>query len=222
MQDIFVIDDHALVRRGLAALLHDEPDLRLCGEAASAQEALEKIPQARPHLTITDITLQGTDGLGLIERLLVLWPTMKVLVVSMHGETIYGEAAINAGASGYVMKHEMQAVIISAIRHVLSGGIYVSQTLERQIFHEYAVRPKGPSTKTLLTRLSKRERELLELMGHGLPSQKIAAKMNISARTILYHQKRIKEKLNIATTEKLIQFAVLHVHGSGSMRSHDL
>lgn len=210
---IFVVDDHPVMRKGYWFLMHQEPDLQVCGEASTAPEALEKIPKARPDLVIVDISLGGMNGLELIKHLQAQFPDMHTLVVSTHDEALYGERALLAGARGYIMKSEVDTTIIEAIRRVLNGGFYLSDKLSTKILLQYQNKGEliAEEENDPLHRLSDRELEVFELMGQGYTTQEIADALILSPKTIESHRGRIKTKLAIETTTQLLQRATLWV-----------
>ncbi len=209
MHDVFVVDDHPVMRRGYEALIGQESDLQVAGEASSAEEALEKLADAEPDLIIVDISLEGMSGIELIKHLQSQHPDLPILVVSMHDETLYGERALHAGARGYVMKSEVDDVIIEAIRQVLKGGFYVTDHLNRKILLQYTGR--GPKEGTTLEQLSDRELEVFELIGRGRSTRDIAESLHVSVKTVQSHRSRIKQKLAIDNITELTRRAVIWV-----------
>ena len=210
---IFVVDDHPVMRKGYLFLIAQEPDLEGCGEAGTALEALEKIPEARPDLVIVDISLGGMSGLELIKHLQVPFPDLPTLVVSTHSESLYGERALLAGARGYIMKSEVDATVIEGIRRILKGGFYLSEQMGTKILLQYQKMGGLPSAEagTSIERLSDRELEIFELMGQGYTTKEVAEALLISPKTVESHRGRIKDKLAIETTTELLQRATLWV-----------
>jgi DNA-binding NarL/FixJ family response regulator len=207
---IFIVDDHPVMRRGYAYLIGAEMDLEVCGEAASAREALDRIPDAQPDLSIVDLTLKGMGGLELIKRLQSQHPDILILVVSMHDETLYADRALRAGARGYIMKSEVESVVVDAIRRILNGGVHVSDALSTKILLQYA--GASPSEEdSPLERLSDRELEVFEYMGRGSTTREIADKLALSPKTIDSYRSRIKEKMAIDSNNELTRRAVLWV-----------
>lgn len=207
---IFIVDDHPVMRRGYAYLIGAEMDLEVCGEAASAREALDRIPDAQPDLAIVDLTLKGMGGLELIKRLQSQHPDILILVVSMHDETLYADRALRAGARGYIMKSEVESVVVDAIRRILNGGVHVSDALSTKILLQYA--GASPSEEdSPLERLSDRELEVFEYMGRGSTTREIADKLALSPKTIDSYRSRIKEKMAIDSNNELTRRAVLWV-----------
>lgn len=207
---IFIVDDHPVVRRGYASIISRESDLEVCGEASSGQEALEKIPETHPDLILADILMEGMSGIELIKHVEAQEFDMPVLVISMHDESLYAERALEAGAMGYIMKDEVDTVIIDAIHTILQGGLYVSEQMNAKML----MRSVGRSVdnESSLAQLSDRELEVFEHLGRGLTTSEIADAMFISPKTVGTHRRQIQEKLNITTTAKLRQRAVLWTH----------
>lgn len=211
---IFILEDHPIMRRGYRTLINGEMDLEVCGEAETAAEALEKIPEARPDLVIADISLEGMNGVEFIKRLQTEQPGLEVLVVSMHEESLYAERSLQAGAAGYLMKKEAESRVIPAIRQVLDGRYYVSDRIQDRIMHQFAGRI--PSTepagqKAVLSQLSDRELEVFELHGRGMSTRQMAEAMSISPKTVATHRGRIKTKLSIESTPELVRRAVVWI-----------
>jgi DNA-binding NarL/FixJ family response regulator len=207
MKRIFVVDDHALLRRGYRSLFQQHADLCVCGEASGAEEAIGLVEAMQPDLVIADITLEGLNGIELIKRLHALMPGLPVLVVSMHDERIYAERALRAGARGYLMKSRVDTEVVEASRRILDGGFYFSPEVQQRLF---LLRQAGAEpTETPAERLSDRELELFEHLGRGLTTQEIAEAMHISPKTVETHRGRIKEKLGVESTAELIRQAVL-------------
>lgn len=207
---IFVVDDHPVMRRGYSYLIGAEMDMEICGEAESAQEALEKMTETSPDLALVDLTLKGMGGLELIKRLQTQHPDVRVLVVSMHDETLYADRTLRAGARGYIMKDEVESTIVKAIRRILDGGVYVSDALSTKILLQYtgAVPGEGESP---LDRLSDRELEVFESMGRGFGTREIAEQLALSPKTIDSYRSRIKDKLAIDSNSELTRRAVIWV-----------
>jgi DNA-binding NarL/FixJ family response regulator len=203
---VFIVDDHPMMREGLAQLISQEEDLTVCGEAEDAAEALKKIEELRPDLALVDITLRSTNGLELIKDLRIRTPGTAVLVISMHDESLYAERVLRAGGRGYIMKQEGGKKLIDAIRHVLAGKTYVSEKISAKILDLFSGRPvEGASP---VERLTDREFEVFQLIAQGLSTKEIADKLHVSAKTVEVHRVNIKQKLNVATAPELIRFAV--------------
>lgn len=204
---IFIVEDHALTRRGYAALLGEAPDMSVSGEAASGEEALGAIERDLPELVVLDLTLGGMGGLEVLKHLRSRHPALPVLIVSMHDESLYGERVLRAGARGYVMKSEVDAVIVTAIRQILAGGMYVSEQMGTKILMQYAGAPPPEASASPVASLSDRELEAFEHLGRGLGTQEIAEAMVISPKTVDTYRARIKEKLGLTSHRELLQYA---------------
>jgi len=204
---ILVVDDHPIVRRGFAQLINHEPDMTVCGEAEDLAEAAAVLEAMQPDLVIVDIMLKNANGLELLKRLPSLAPKTAALVVSMHDEQIYAERALRAGARGYVTKQEADEVIVTAIRRVLDGGIYVSERINERILMSFA--SNQPSAEmSPLEQLTDRELEVFELIGQGVTTRQIAERLNISVKTVETYRARIKEKMHLASGAELVQTSV--------------
>ena len=205
MTRILIVDDHPLVRAGLAQLIGDCPDLEVCGEAADMAEALKQIDAVKPDLAIIDLSLAGGSGLDLIERIRARDKNVLMLVASMHDEKLYAERVLAAGARGYINKQEAQDRIIQAIRQVLGGKIYLSQNMTDRLLNGIF---DANGEKRDIDSLSNRELQVFELIGQGVSSSQMAAQLNLSTKTIETHQAHIKKKLGLASAHELIQRAI--------------
>lgn len=207
---IFIVDDHPVLRQGLAQLIDREQDMVFAGEAEDATAAMLGIEQVKPDLVLTDIAMEGTSGIELTKTILAKYPHMLVLVISMYDESVYVDRALQAGAKGYLMKREVAGHIIAAIRKVLAGGVYVSDRWKEKLAQQYAVRKPGGATAgdSSYQQLSDRQLEVLQLIGQGYSTQKIADTLHISVKTVESHYATIKLKLNLENSHKLIQYAV--------------
>jgi DNA-binding NarL/FixJ family response regulator len=203
---VFIVDDHPMMREGLAQLISQEQDLTVCGEAEDVAEALQKIGELKPDLALVDITLRSTNGLELIKDLRIRTPGTAVLVISMHDESLYAERVLRAGGRGYIMKQEGGKKLMTAIRHVLTGKTYVSEKISAKILDLFSGRPTEGASP--VERLTDREFEVFQLIAQGLSTKEIADKLHVSAKTVEVHRVNIKQKLNVATAPELIRFAV--------------
>jgi len=204
---IFLVDDHVILREGLAELINRAADLAICGEASSADEALVKIPEASPDLVIVDLSLPNTGGMELLRMLKVRHSDLPTLVLSMHDESVYAERALRAGAKGYIMKHEAIIEVEAAIHRVLEGGFYLSRRVSDRLVQS-AVQAKPSLGVYPINGLSDREFEVLEMIGLGLGTSEIARKLHLSVKTIETYQAKLKEKLNLPDAARLFQFAL--------------
>ena len=203
---ILIVDDHPIMRQGLAQLINHEAELTVCGEAATTSEAMGLIEKQRPDLAIVDLSLQGRNGLELIKDLRVQQPALPVLVLSMHDEEIYAERCLHAGARGYVMKNEGPEKLAAAIRSVLAGGMHVSARTSARIVASFS----GQRTRekaSPLGGLTDREFEVFQWIGGGLSTQAIADRLHISVKTIETHRMHLKRKLGLATAAELVAYA---------------
>lgn len=217
---IFILEDHPVMRRGYRALINGEMDLEVCGEAATAAEAFEKISAANPDLVIADISLDGMNGIEFIKHLRTRYPGLGALVVSMHEESVYAERALHAGAAGYLMKREAESRVIPFIRRVLEGRYAVSDRIEDQIMLRFAGRipfKKAARNPDSLSQLSDRELEIFELHGRGLSTREMSEALDISPKTVATHRGRMKAKLGIESSSELVRRAVLWIE-SGKQR----
>ena len=191
---VFVVDDHPIVRQGLALLINREADLAVCGEAEEMHAALSAIQAAKPDILIVDISLNGPDGLELLKNIRITSPRLPVLVLSMHDESIYAERALRAGANGYIMKQEATEKVLVALRRILSGEIYVSDRIANNMLRHY-VRGANVSEHSSVSDLSDRELEVFRLIGEGQGTRQIADALHLSVKTVESYQAHIKEKL---------------------------
>jgi len=206
--NIFVVDDHPIVADGLKLLLENEKDLIICGFATDAVQALEKIEKLNPDLAIVDISLKGSmNGIELIKSLKSLYPDLLIITLSMYDESLYAERAVRAGSKGYIMKQEMTNTIISAIRKVLDGKIYLSDNISMNLLDIYMTGKKKKNTD-IVNNLTDREFEVFQLIGNGYKTSDIARSLNLSVKTIETYKLRIKEKINISSSPELTKFAI--------------
>jgi DNA-binding NarL/FixJ family response regulator len=204
---LLIVDDHPMMRTGLAQLIDNEPDLKVCAEADNAHEALDAVAQHKFDLALVDISLPDRNGLELIKDLLTLKVDLPILVVSMHDELLYAERVLRAGARGYIMKQEGGKKFMQAIRQVLGGQIYVSEKMSSRILEIFSgrreARPASP-----IERLSDREFEVFRLIGQGVSTREIAGHLHLSIKTIEVHRVNIKAKLELQTANDLVRYAV--------------
>ena len=203
---ILLVDDHAVVRFGTAALINKESDLEVCGEEEDAAHAFSAIEKLKPDLVIADISLKDSSGLELMRNIKAQFPKMPVLVVSSHDESIYAEIAFRAGALGYMMKAEGLDKVLVAIRRVLSGAIYVSDSLAAKMLQQQ-VRGKKDLQQSPVKGLSDREMEVFQLIGRWKKTKDIAEELHLSIKTIEYYREQIKRKLSLKSATELTQYA---------------
>ena len=195
-----------MTRAGLAHMINHQPDMIVSGEAESAAQALAALEANEPDLMLVDITMPGKGGLELIKDIKAMRPGLPVLVVSMHDESLYADRVLRAGARGYISKHEGGEKLMGAIRHVLSGKIYVSETMSAHILEIFSGGHTTPNRSSIES-LSDREFEVFQLMGQGLSARQIAERLHLSGKTIDAHRSKIKDKLKMKTSAELIAFA---------------
>jgi len=203
---IVLVEDHTLMREGLAQLVNSQSDLKVVAEAGDAAKGLDQILAHRPDVAIVDITLPGRNGLELIKDIRAQIPEQIILVISMHDEALYAERVLKAGAKGYVMKDADRDTFLAAIRRVLGGGFYVSEKMSAEIFASYS--GGAQPVKGSVTRLSDREFEVFELLGQGLGTNDIAQRLGISPKTVEVHRAHIREKLEMPTGAAVVRYAV--------------
>ena len=213
---LLIVDDHPLMRRGLAQLLSLEPDLVVSAQAGSSAEALATLHAQPFELVIADVSLSGVSGLDLLKDIKALWPQLPVLMLSMHDEMLYAERMLRAGARGYVSKQASADCILKAIRRVLSGQIYVSEEVSGRILGQLVSgEGNGESKDSVVNLLSNRELEVLQFIGRGRGTRDIAAEMHVSVKTVETYRAHIKEKLKLKTAPELMRFAVDWVSHQG-------
>ena len=203
---ILVIDDHPVLRHGIAQLIGLEPDLEVVGEAESAEQALRSLAAVPADLAIVDISLAGISGIELLRTIKLRHPATRTLVVSMHDEMLYAERALRAGARGYLMKHEAPKRIISAIREVLAGSIVLSEAMRSRLLERFVDAP-GDASASPLDALSDRELEVFRLIGQGMKKSEIAQRIQRSVNTVEAHRASIKRKLNLKSAAELARLA---------------
>jgi DNA-binding NarL/FixJ family response regulator len=204
---ILVVDDHPIVRQGLALLINREPDLVVCGEAEEAMSAVQTLMSAKPDVLIVDISLSGRDGIDLLKSIRSTHPTLPVLILSMHDESVYAERALRAGANGYIMKQEATENVLVAVRRILTGEIYVSARIANQMLQHY-ITGSGSLRDSSIADLSDRELQVFRLIGEGNGTRQIAEKLRLSVKTVESYQAHIKEKLSLRSARELMQRAI--------------
>ena len=203
---IFIVDDHPIVREGLAAQIGLQPDLAICGEAEDLAGALAQIESARPDVAIIDISLKTGNGIDLVKRIRARNDELRILVWSMYPENVYAERALRAGAQGYVHKGQSTQEILAALRTVIEGKVYVSGAMAEQ-FMKRMVGGDKPSAHSPVEILSDRELETFELLGQGLTTEQIAARMHVSPKTVETYRVHLKKKLDVDSLPELVQRA---------------
>lgn len=204
---VLVVDDHPIVRQGLALLINRELDLTVCGEAEDAQTAMQSVMAAKPDILVVDISLNGPDGLDLLKEVRMRYPDLPVLVLSMHDESIYAERALRAGAQGYIMKQEATEKVLVALRRILSHEIYVSERIANRMLQRY-IGNRTAGKPASIADLTDRELEVFRLIGEGHSTRQIAEELHISVKTVESYQAHIKEKLSLRSARELVQHAI--------------
>jgi DNA-binding NarL/FixJ family response regulator len=202
---VLIVDDHPIVRQGLTQLIAQENELEVCGEADDAATALEAVRDLAPDVAVLDLMLKGSNGVELIREMKSRNPSVRILVISMHDEAIYAERALKAGAHGYIMKQKATNEVLSALRKVLAGEVYVSDEVIGKILKRM-VGGAGPDTG--IERLSDRELEVFQWLGQGLAVSEIADKLKVSPKTIETYRSHIKEKLGLSSANDVLRVAV--------------
>jgi DNA-binding NarL/FixJ family response regulator len=204
---ILLVDDHPLVREGLVNLIGQQSDFEICGEAANERQAMELIGTVQPDVAIVDITLENGSGIELVKSIKSLYPTIAVLVLSMHDELLYAERALRAGARGYIMKREAARKIIEGIRHVLAGELYVSEVVAAVMVEKF-VEGRATADAAPVQQLSNRELEVFQLLGSGCNTRQIADHLHVGFKTVQAYNARIKEKLKLTNATELLREAI--------------
>jgi DNA-binding NarL/FixJ family response regulator len=204
---VVIVDDHPLFRERLAQLINHEPDMEVTGEADTAKDAIQLIRNTSPDLAIVDITLKESSGLELVKSIKALSIGVPVLVLSMHDESLYAERALRAGATGYITKQQAADEVLSAIRRVLAGEVYLSEKMTSG-FLKSLTSTGVKSISRAVDRLTDRELEVLDLIGRGQTTRQVADKLQLGVATVDTYRARIKEKMNFRNAAELQHFAI--------------
>jgi DNA-binding NarL/FixJ family response regulator len=202
---ILVVDDHPIVRLGIRQMIGAEPDLEVCGEAASAEEALRLTSTLKPDIALIDLSLEEGSALGLIRNLRESATGVEVLVLSMHDETLFAERVIRAGARGYIMKQAAIDGLVGAIRQVASGSVYLSPKMTQHVLEQF--RDSIAGSNGSVATLTDRELEVFDLIGHGKSTAEIARDLAVSVKTIETYRANIKSKLKLKDARDLLRLA---------------
>ncbi len=205
---VFVVDDHPIIRSGLTQLINQEADLEVCGEAEDAQSALQAIKEINPDILIVDISLNGSNGLDLLKAIRATDRKIFILVLSIHDETIYAERALRGGANGYIMKQEATDRVLSALRRILAGDIYVSDKVAHKMVMQFVGVNGTTPNRSPLEALSDRELEVLRLIGQGCGTREIAEQLHVSVKTVETYQSNLKDKLTLKNSRELVKYAI--------------
>lgn len=208
---VLLVDDHPILRKGLAELINQEADLMVCGEAEEAPKAFEAVGVLNPDVALVDISLKGGNGLELIKNIKARYPDLPLLVLSMHDETLYAERALRAGSLGYIMKEEAIEKVLTAIRHVIAGEIFLSDRMKGRLLNQL-VGGRIKQGSSSIDSLSDRELEVFRLIGEGRGTRQIAEELRLSVRTVEAYREYIKDKLNLKNGTELVQHAFQYVH----------
>ena len=209
---VLIVDDHPAIREALFDILSSHADLMVCGEAASAGEAMQLIKERRPNVVTVDISLGDAHGLDLVQNIRTQFPDTYVVVFSMYGEDVYAERAIRVGASAYLMKSEPTQKVVEAIRSVMRGEVYLSHRMASRIISK-VVRKGGQKHGFAVDDFTDREMAVFQMLGQGDTVDTIADRLNLSRKTVETYRRRAKEKLGFDTVSELLQFAVQWTHG---------
>jgi DNA-binding NarL/FixJ family response regulator len=204
---VFLVDDHPLVREGLANLINQQKDLVVCGEAEDSAGAIAGIAMHSPEVALIDISLKNESGLELVKNLEAQFPLVALVVLSMHDEALYAERALRAGARGYVMKRETTKSVLTAIRRVLEGGVYVSDRVVNRMARRMSS-PRKTATSSPVEQLSDRELEIFRLLGQGRTTSQIAEDLHLSLKTVQAYCARAKEKFGVDSLGELLRAAI--------------
>jgi DNA-binding NarL/FixJ family response regulator len=204
---IFIVDDHELVRQGLRLLVNGEPDMEVCGEAFNMKQAIDMKSHLVPDVAIIDVSLSDGNGLELTKNLHLWRPEMKILVLSMYEDKLFAERAINSGARGYINKQNSAENILEAIRVVINGNVYLDPEVKERMFH--GLNDDSRKASFSLDRLTDREMQVFESIGRGANTHKIANELKVSVKTIETHRSHIKQKLHLKTSTELMRSAIV-------------
>jgi DNA-binding NarL/FixJ family response regulator len=207
-QKVLIVDDHSVLREGLAMVINQEPDLLVCGEAADAPEAVQAVTALQPDVVIVDLSLTTGNGLEFIKDIKAQYPDLAMLVLSLHDEALYAERVLRAGARGYIMKRASTAELLVALRKVLSGEVYLSERMASLIVTQAVGKHETPANEGPLGVLSDRELEVFQLLGEGRGTRKIAKELGLSIKTVSCYRQNIKSKLHLKDATELLHHAV--------------
>jgi len=207
---ILIVEDHPIFRMGLVDLIEQESDLEVCGLAEDVNSAKKAIVELNPDLVVLDLALKTSNGLDLLSLISSEHKNLPVLVLSMHDEHVYAERCLHAGARGYINKKEASESVITAIRHIFNGNVFLSENMTARVLNKFQNRPDSLAASPI-ARLTNRELEIFNLIGKGMVASAIAERLHISVKTVYAHTERIKDKLGIKHSQELVRFAALSV-----------
>ena len=205
---VLLVEDHIVVRQGIKALLSDEPDLEIVGEADNGREALQAVMELQPNLVLMDISMPGLNGIEATRQIRQRHPEVKVIVLSMHANEEYVFQVLRAGASGYVLKQSDSSEVLTAIRAALAGGSFLSPPISRAVIDDYVRRAEARGEESDLDLLTSREREVLQLLAEGMSNREIADQLNISVKTVETHRSNMMNKLDVDSKTELTKYAL--------------
>jgi len=205
---ILIVDDHAVVRMGLSLVIGKTPDLQVCGESADGGPVLEMIARLKPAAVVLDLTLKDVNGLDLLKEIHSKYPTLAVLVLSMHEEMVYAERTLRAGALGYVHKEEAIEKVVLALREILTGKVYAAEAVKAKLLRKITRTKESGENDPIVDRLSDRELDVFSLLGQGLTTRAIAEKWHRSVKTVETYRANIKRKLDLDNSAALVREAV--------------
>lgn len=214
---VMLVDDHPVVRHGLAQLVEQQPTLTVCAETGSACEAMTLIEETDPDVIMLDISLGDCNGVSVIKDIRSRFGDIPILVLSMHDETLYAERILRVGGNGYIMKEEAAADVINAIHRVLRGEVHLSEKMTTRLLKPMLGKNRCGDDQcqpSPIHCLSDRELEVFEMIGQGVRTREIARNLHLSVKTIEAHRANIKSKLNLNNSIELLQMATWHVQGS--------
>jgi DNA-binding NarL/FixJ family response regulator len=214
---VLIVDDHAVLREGLGLVINVQPDLTVCGEAGTVEGGLEAVNTMRPDIALIDLSLTDGNGLELVKALRAKHPTLPTLVLSLHDEALYAERVLRAGARGYIMKRASTSELLTAIRKVLSGEIYLSQTMGSSVVRQGLGDQESPTYGDPLEQLSDRELEVFQLLGEGHATREIAEQLGLSMKTVSCYRQNIQNKLQLKDAAGLVQRAI---HWATNLRTN--
>lgn len=212
--EIFLVDDHQVLREGLKAMLNAHPHLKVVGEAKNGREALTGIADLHPQIVVMDLSMPELNGVQATQQLKILNPAVKILILTQHDDPSYLRQVLEAGASGYVLKESAAETLIGAVQSVAAGGTYIDPEIACTLVENYLGR-ELPKESLPFRSLTERETEVLKLMAWGHTNQEIAAQLQLSVKTVETHKKHVMEKLALRTRAELVRYAV----GRGWMQS---
>jgi DNA-binding NarL/FixJ family response regulator len=209
---VLLVDDHPILRKGLAQMINMEQDLTVCGEAEEAGKAFELVGTLTPDVAVVDISLKTGNGIELVKNIKARYPELPILVLSMHDESLYAERALRAGSLGYIMKEEATEQVLVAIRRVLKGEIFLSEKMKSRMLQQLTTGGRNKVVVSPIENLTDRELEVFRLIGEGRSTRQIAGELHLSVRTVEAYREYIKSKLNLRNATELVQHAFHWVH----------